>query len=138
MQIRLNPYINFKDNTKPAMEFYHTVFGGKLDMNTFGEFHASDDPSEKDKIMHSMLEAGNGIAFMASDTPNSMQYSAGASISMSLSGDSEEELKGYWEKLSEGGTIVMPLEKSPWGDMFGMLIDKFGIKWMVNITLPKS
>ena len=66
----LNPYLNFRDNTRQAMEFYHTVFGGKLVMNTFKEFGVSLDPSEENKIMHSMVEAENGIVFMAADTPN--------------------------------------------------------------------
>jgi PhnB protein len=134
MQSKLNPYIVFKDNTRQAMEFYQTVFGGKLAMNTFKEFHASQDPSEDDKIMHSMLEAENGITFMAADTPNSMEYNPGTNISMSLSGDNEAELRGYFEKLIAGGTVTEPLEKAPWGDTFGMCTDKFGINWMVNIT----
>ncbi|HEX6461750.1 MAG TPA: VOC family protein [Candidatus Saccharimonadales bacterium] len=134
MQTRLNPYLSFKDNARQAMEFYQTVFGGKLDINTFKEFHASQDPSEDNKIMHAMLEADNGVTFMASDTPNSIEYHAGSNISMSLSGDNEEELKGYWEKLIDGGKIVMPLENAPWGDVFGMVTDKFGVQWMVDIT----
>jgi PhnB protein len=134
MQSQLNPYINFRDNTRQAMEFYRSVFGGELTMNTFAEFHASDDPAEADKIMHSMLVAENGITFMAADTPNRMEYSAGASINMSLSGDNEAELRPYFEKLSAGGMVSMPLEKAPWGDTFGMCTDKFGINWMVNIT----
>lgn len=137
MQSRLNPYLNFKDNARSAMEFYKTVFGGKLIMNTFKEFHASQDASEDEKIMHSMLEAENGITFMAADTPNSMEYKPGENIHMSLSGDNEEELRGYWNKLSENGTVTMPLEKAPWGDIFGMLKDKFGISWMVNISASK-
>lgn len=138
MQSKLNPYIGFKNNAREAMEFYKTVFGGKLTLNTFKEFHASQDPAEDNKIMHSALEADNGIMFMASDTPNSMDYSPGKTISMSLSGDNEEELRGYWEKLSAGGTLRMPLEKAPWGDTFGMLTDKFGIDWMINITGKKA
>lgn len=130
----LNPYLSFRDNAREAMEFYHTVFGGKLDMQTFKEFHASQDPAEDDKIMHAMLTADNGIVFMASDTPNNMEYHPGSNISMSLSGDNAEELTGYYEKLSAGGTIGMPLEKAPWGDTFGMLTDKFGIPWLVNIS----
>jgi PhnB protein len=137
MTTRLNPYIGFKDNAREAMEFYKTVFGGNLVMNTFAEFHASEDPAEADKIMHAMLEAENGITFMASDTPNGMEYHPGSNISMSLSGDNEEELRGYWNKLSEGGSVSMPLEKAPWGDTFGMLVDKFGIGWMVNIAGEK-
>ncbi len=127
MQTKLNPYLSFKDNTREAMEFYKTVFGGNLVMNTFKEFHASQDPSEDNKIMHSVLEADNGITFMASDTPDRMEYKVGTNYSMSLSGDNEAELKGYFEKLAVGGNITMPLEKAPWGDTFGMLTDKFGV-----------
>ena len=134
MQIRLNPYIAFKDNAREAMEFYKTVFGGNLEQHTFKEYQASQDPAEDDKIMHSMLEAENGITFMAADTPNGMEHSASSNISMSLSGDNEAELRGYWDKLSEGGAVIMPLEKAPWGDTFGMCQDKFGISWMVNIS----
>ena len=135
---RLNAYLHFKDNTREAMEFYKTVFGGNLVMNTFKEFHASDDPAEGDKIMHAMLEAENGITIMAADTPNRMEYNPGATITMSLSGDNEEELRGYWNKLAEGVTPAMPLAQSPWGDTFGMLTDKFGIEWMVNISGKKA
>ena len=134
MQSTLNPYLSFLDNARQAMEFYKTVFGGKLQISTFKEYQASQDPGEDDKIMHAMLEAENGIIFMAADTPNGMEYNPGSNISMSLSGDNESELRGYYEKLSSGGMVVMPLEKAPWGDTFGMLRDKFGINWMVNIS----
>jgi PhnB protein len=138
MQSKLNPYISFKDNAREAMEFYQTVFGGKLVMNTFKEYHASEDPAEDDKIMHAQLEAENGIIFMASDTPNKMEYKAGNNISMSLSGSSDEELSGYFTKLAEGGTITMPLENAPWGDKFGMVNDKFGISWMIDVMPAKA
>lgn len=138
MQSSLNPYLSFRDNARQAMEFYQSVFGGKLEQHTFKEYQASQDPSEDDKIMHSMLQADNGIAFMAADTPNGMDYVVGTNISMSLSGDNEEELRGYWDKLAEGGTVTMPLEKAPWGDTFGMVQDAFGVDWMVNITGPKA
>ena len=88
--------------------------------------------------MHSMLEAENGIIFMASDTPGRMEYILGNNVSMSLTGDNEEEIRGYFEKLSAGGTITMPLEKAMWGDSFGMLKDKFGIQWLVDITQAKE
>ena len=91
MQSKLNPYLSFKDNTREAMEFYRTVFGGKLDLSTFKELHASQDPSEDNMIMHSVLEADNGITIMASDTPSRMEYRAGTNMSMSLSGDNEAE-----------------------------------------------
>jgi PhnB protein len=137
MTSKLNPYISFKDNARQAMEFYKTVFGGELKISTFKEFHASEDPAEENKVMHAVLIAPNGIEFMSSDTPNSMEYKPGKNISMSLSGENEVDLRGYWDKLMEGAVIGMPLEKAPWGDTFGMLTDKFGIAWMVNISGKK-
>ena len=134
MKSQLNPYLSFRDNARQAMEFYRSVFGGKLTVSTFEEFHASQDPSEANKVMHAVLEAENGITFMAADTPNSMEFRPGTNISMSLSGGDEAELRGYFEKLSAGGAISMPLEKAVWGDTFGMCTDKFGINWMVNIS----
>lgn len=134
----LNPYLSFRDNAREAMEFYHSVFGGELNTSTFAEFHASDDPAEQDKVMHSMLHTSNGLVLMASDTPNRMEFTPGNNFSVSLSGEDESELRGYWDKLSEGGTVTMPLEKAPWGDTFGMCVDKFGIPWLVNINSDRS
>ncbi len=134
MKSALNPYLSFKDNAREAMEFYQTVFGGKLTVSTFKDFHAAQDPADNDKIMHAMLEADNGITFMGSDTPSGMTFTPGARISMALSGDNLDELKGYFEKLAAGGTVVMPLNQAPWGAYFGMLTDKFGVDWMVNIA----
>ena len=137
MQSKLNPYLSFKDETREAMEFYRGVFSGRLELNTFKDYHASQDPSEDDKIMHSVLYA-DGIEFMASDTPDRMEYKPGTNFSMSLSGDDEAELTGYFDKLAAGGTVSMPLNKAAWGDTFGMVNDKFGITWLVNITPAKS
>ncbi len=138
MPTNLNPYLSFKDNARQAMEFYQAVFGGKLAMQTFKEFHASQDPSEDNKIMHAELKADNGITFMAADTPNGMEYRPYSNISMSLTGDNESELRNYFQKLSAGGNVRMPLEKAPWGDTFGMCTDKFGVSWMVNIAAKQA
>lgn len=137
MTVRLNPYLSFRDNAREAMQFYHSVFGGELTSSTFADFQASEDPAEQDKIMHSMLQAPNDLTLMGSDTPNAMEYTPGGHA-VSLSGQSEDEdvLRGYWGKLSEGATISAPLETAPWGDVFGMCTDKFGVTWMVNIAGP--
>ncbi len=134
MTVRLNPYLSFRDNARQAMEHYHSVFGGELALSTFAEFHASEDPAEQDLIMHGMLEGDNGIVLMGADTPSHMEYTPAAGMSVSLSGDDEGTLRGYWDKLSDGGSVVMPLEKAPWGDTFGMCVDRFGITWLVNIA----
>jgi PhnB protein len=138
MGIVLNPYLSFKDNAREAMEFYETVFGGTLKMQTFKEYHASDDPAEDDKIMHAVLEGENGIKFMASDTPNRMEFTPGTNFNMSLSGDDEAALRRYYEKLAADGTVTMPLGKAPWGNVFGMCVDRFGVSWLVNITAPTA
>jgi PhnB protein len=133
MASTLNPYISFESNARQAMEFYRDVFGGDLRLNTFGEFGQADSP-DANKIMHAQLETPNGFTLMASDTPAGMQRNPGDSITISLSGDDADALRGYWEKLSDGGNVTMPLEKQMWGDEFGMCVDKFGVPWMVNIT----
>jgi PhnB protein len=140
MTIRLNPYLGFKNNAREAIEFYHSVFGGELTVNTFAELHASQDPSEDSLVMHSMLVVPNGLTLMASDTPQRMTYNPGDNISVSLSGEAEDQavLEGYWNKLIDGGNVTMPLSKAAWGDSFGMVVDKFGITWLLNIAAPIS
>ena len=136
MASKLNPYLNFKDSAREALQFYQSVFGGTLTLSTFGEFGMPHDPEEKDNIMHGQLETDSGYTLMASDTPRAMGYAAPAGFSVSLSADNadEAELRGYWDKLSEGGQVQMPLDKAPWGDVFGMCVDRFGISWLVNIA----
>ena len=134
MLSKLTPYINFRNNTREIMAFYQSVLGGKLTMNTYKEFGVSQDPAEDNNIMHSLLETENGMTLMAADIPNSMDLKVGTNISITLSGDNSEELTRYYNMLSAGGTIVEPLAKAPWGDSFGMFVDKYGINWMVNIA----
>jgi PhnB protein len=129
----LNPYLSFRDNAREAMAFYQSVFGGELTMSSFGDYNASEDAAERDKIMHAMLKTDAGMVLMGADTPNSMEYSPGSSISVSLSGSEESELRGYFDKLADGGTVTVPMEKAPWGDVFGMCTDKFGTDWLVNV-----
>jgi PhnB protein len=134
MPTTLNPYLSFRDNAREAMNFYQSVFGGDLTLSTFGEFQASEDPAEAEKIMHGMLTTTQGLVLMGADTPNSMEFSAGSSISISLSGEDETELRGYYDKLSGDGTVTVPMEQAPWGDIFGMCTDRFGVAWLVNVN----
>jgi PhnB protein len=134
MTVRLNPYLSFRNDAREAMTFYQSVLGGELTISTYAEFHASEDPAEQDKVMHAQLEAADGLVLMGADTPNAMEYRPQAGVSVSLSGDDEAKLRGYWDRLSEGSTVVMPFEKAPWGDTFGMCVDRFGTNWMINAT----
>jgi PhnB protein len=133
MTSRLNPYISFADNAREAMEFYQQVFGGELSLNTFGGMGMPEDAPGADRIMHGMLENGSGFTLMGADSPPGMEHQRGNDMAVSLSGDDADELRGYWEKLSDGGVVQVPLERQMWGDEFGMCDDRFGVTWMVNI-----
>ena len=126
----LNPYLSFDGTAREAMQFYQAVLGGDLDVMTFGQYGGS--PAEG--VMHSHLRTPAGFNLMGADSPEGESTTVGTNVTLSLSGDAADVLGGYFEKLSEGGTITMPLEKQMWGDSFGMLIDKFGVRWMVNIA----
>lgn len=138
MEIQLAPHLNFRNTTREAMEFYQSVFGGKLEITTYKQFGASSDPSEDDKVMHAVLQTDGGMTIMAADVPDRMEYEPGNDFSLSLSGDDERRLREYYGKLKEGGAETMPLAKAPWGATFGMLRDRFGISWLVNIAQAAS
>jgi PhnB protein len=129
----LNPYLTFNGNAAEAMKFYHSVLGGELKMQTFGEANMAQDPAMKDKIVHATLKSG-AITLMASDGMPDRKMVFGDSVNMSMSGDNHAWLSEVFNKLSHGGKVDMPLAKQFWGDTFGMLTDRFGIHWMVNIT----
>lgn len=133
MASALNPYISFVDNAREAMEFYQQAFGGTLTISTFGEYGQADTPIA-DNVMHATLVTASGFVLMASDAPPGMPHDSGSAISISLSGDDEAELRGYWDALTVGGVVTLPLEPQMWGDTFGMCTDRFGINWMVNIA----
>ena len=136
MASQLNPYLNFNGTTRQAMEFYQRVFGGTLNLNTFSEFGAKDSP-DADRIMHGALETDAGYTIMAADVTSDMEYHPMAGFGVSVSGD-DEALRGYFQKLSDGGTVTMPLQKQAWGDEFGMCTDRFGVSWLVNVSQPEA
>ncbi|GAA2097317.1 VOC family protein [Actinomadura alba] len=136
MSSQLNPYLTFNGNARQAIEFYASVFGGKPAFHTFAELGAPDSP-DADRIMHGILETDGGYTIMAADVTRDMKYEPMTGCSVSLSGD-DDHLRGYWDKLSAGGSITVPMEKQVWGDEFGMCVDKFGVSWMVNISRPQT
>lgn len=136
MASTLNPYISFAGDARDAMERYREVFGGDLTLSTFGDFGQAGTPIEH-LIMHGMLHTPSGFTLMGADTPPGMDHQPGGAITISLSGDDEAELRGYWDGLSDGGTVTLPLERQMWGDLFGQCTDRFGVNWMVNIGATK-
>lgn len=136
MASRLNPYVNVPDGqARAALEFYQSVLGGELSLMTFGQMGM--EGALADQVMHGQLETPAGFTLMGADAPPEMvQVRYGDNVSVSISGDAGdgEALRGWFEGLSAGGEVRQPLVQAPWGDEFGMLVDRFGINWMFNIA----
>ena len=133
MKAVLNPYLLFNGNCAEAMKFYQSVLGGKLTMQKYGEAGHPVPDEDKDRIIHARLD-NDLLTFMASDDNKKQPTTFGSNVHLSISGDNMETLTGYFNKLAEGGKVDYPLKKEFWGDTFGMLTDKFGVHWMINIT----
>ena len=134
MANKLNPYLTFGGNARAAMEFYKTVFGGELTFQTFKDMHAAQTPAQKILLCTGQLITADGMTLMGSDDPEGESYVA----SVAVSGEDEAGLRAYWNTLVDGATILAPFETAPWGDIFGMLTDKFGIRWMINVVKSKA
>ncbi len=136
MTVTMRPYLNFPGNAREAMTFYHSLFGGDLKISTFGEYSVPNMPA--DGVMHAELKSGSLVLFAADDGSGNTEVRTGGSIALILEGDEPEKLTEWFHALSEGGTVGMPLEKQMWGDVYGDLVDRFGIGWMVDYAAPKE
>lgn len=133
MKQPIQPYLHFDNNCKEAMQFYQTVFGGDLEIMPINESPAKEDfPEEiRDQILHASLKNGE-FAIMASDMCGQGELSQGNSVQLSLNCSSEKEIQTLYQKLSESGTLVQELGEVFWGGLFAMVIDKFGVRWMLS------
>jgi len=134
MKTTLNPYLNFMGQSKDAMEFYHSVLGGDLTVQTYKDAGFPHDPKDDDLVIHANLMTEDGINIMASDGNDEHQVHMGDNVHLSLVGTDEAQLTQYFNGLAEGGTVEMALAKQFWGDTYGQLTDRFGVHWTVNIT----
>jgi len=134
MTTALITYLNFRSQSREAMEFYRSVLGGQLDIATFDDFDMPIPEGDGQLTMHARLRTDDGFVLMASDVPREMPYTPAAGFSIALTGDDEQKLERWFHALAEGGTIEVPLETPPWGGRYGTLVDRFGIAWMVVIA----
>ncbi|MBW4043031.1 MAG: VOC family protein [Acidobacteria bacterium] len=135
MSANVSTYLNFRGTARDALTFYRSVFGGELSLSTFKDFGMPVGEGEEDLVMHGQLDVDGRPLVMGSDVPSHMGYTRGENtFSVSLSGDDEAVLTDWFTALSDGATVSQPLEKAPWGDSFGMLQDRFGVSWLVNIS----
>ena len=134
MKTVLIPYLIFNGrDTANAMNFYKSIFGGELTIQTFADAGMTQNESEKDYVIHSELKSDD-INFMASSGHEGEEVKFGDNITMSLMGEDEEKLTEWFNKLTEGGKVDLKLEKQFWGDTYGQVTDKFGVHWSVNIS----
>lgn len=134
----VNPYLNFEGNTEEVFKFYKSVFGGEFDtVMRFGEMPDSvplPPGTDKNRIMHISLPIGNGTVLMGSDTIEGFgALTYGTNFHIAYSPDNEEQARKVFDGLAAGGKVIMPLETSFWGKLFGMLVDKHGVQWMINL-----
>ncbi|MCC5928721.1 MAG: VOC family protein [Cyclobacteriaceae bacterium] len=134
MKQAIQPYLHFEENCKEAMQFYQSVFGGQLEIMSIAESPAkSQFPNEvHHQILHSTLHHGD-FRMMASDMCGQGERTTGNAVQLSLDCESEEEINLLYQKLSEGGIIVSPLKEEFWGALFGMVIDRYGHRWMLSL-----
>jgi PhnB protein len=131
--MQLNPYLNFDGQCEAAFKFYEQVLGGKITfMMTWGEMPGADQfPAESHKlIMHATLSVGTGVLMGADAPPGRYQQPKGINVSIHLKDIAEGER--IFNALADNGTVQMPFEQTFWSPGFGMLIDQFGIPWMIN------
>jgi PhnB protein len=149
MTIQTTTHLNFRGDARQALEFYQSVFGGHAVINTYADFGMPAELPGSDKVVFGLVAAENGFRVMGYDIPGQVEGSiAGGgstrrennttvtdqALFVSIGSDTLDELRGYWEALSEGAVIVEPLAASAWSAGFGMLTDRFGVTWSVSAT----
>ncbi len=136
MAVNAVTHLNFRGDARAALGFYQSVFGGDLIIITNQDMGNVQNPAEADQVMWGQVDADNGFRVMAYDVPSARPWSPGEDpFFLSLRGDSTEEIAAFWEKLSEGATVVVPLAPAQWAPLYGMLKDRFGITWVVDIAV---
>ncbi len=135
MTVSVTNHLNFRGNARAALEFYQSVFGGDITLVTYKDAHNVQDPSEASQVMYGQVAAKNGFRVMAYDVPSRMPWDHGKNaFFVSVRGDSADEITAIWEKLSAGATVAQPLAPSGWSPLYGMLEDRFGITWVLDVA----
>lgn len=132
MPDQLVPYLIFDGDCGEAMNFYQSLLGGSLDVQTYAEVPGHEPDDSDDRVIHAFLR-NDAIMLMASDSPAGQGVTHGDTAHLSLVSQDAERMRETFARLADGGSIQMPLEKMFWGDEFGMCTDRFGVRWMVNI-----
>ncbi|SEG88032.1 PhnB protein [Thermomonospora echinospora] len=139
MSINAVTHLNFRGDARAALTFYQSVFGGDVVMVTYKDAGNVQDPSEADQVMWGQVTAASGFRVMAYDVPSRTPWSQGENaFFVSLRGEAAEEVTSYWERLSDGATVLQPLGPAQWAPLYGMLKDRFGVTWVVDVVSEYS
>lgn len=134
MTIKTTTHLNFRGNARAALDFYASVFGGDPMVFTYAQAGNVQNPAEADQVTFGQVISPDGFHIMAYDVPSGMAWNAGEiPVFVSVRGDDAAEITRYWEKLSDGATIVQPLAPAGWAPLYGMLKDRFGVTWVLDV-----
>lgn len=137
MTISTTTHLNFRGDARAALELYRSVFGGDLAVVTYAQAGAVSDPAEADQVMWGQVASAAGFRVMAYDVPSRTPYDAGANaVFVSVRGTDADELRGYWEALADGATVRVPLAQAAWSPLYGMLTDRHGVTWVLDLEVP--
>ncbi|MFI9756717.1 VOC family protein [Streptomyces sp. NPDC051963] len=135
MPVNAVTHLNFRGDARAALTFYQSVFAGQIVMVTYKDAGNVQDPSEADQVMWGQVAADSGFRVMAYDVPSHLPWDQGENaFFVSLRGETVEEITTHWERLSAGAVIVRPLEPAQWAPLYGMLKDRFGVTWVVDVV----
>ncbi|MEZ0091377.1 VOC family protein [Streptacidiphilus sp. EB129] len=139
MSVHAVTHLNFRGDAGAALTFYHSVFGGDLTAVSYQDAGNVQDPAEADQVMWGQVAADSGFRVMAYDVPSHLPWNRGENaFFVSLRGEGAEEVTAYWEKLSDGATVQQPLAPAMWAPLYGMLTDRFGVTWVVDVVSEYS
>jgi PhnB protein len=137
MSVTTTTHLNFRGAAREALDFYRSVFGGRTAVVTYKDAGAVRDESQADQVMWGEVTGDNGFHVMAYDVPSHLPWSQGENpFFVSVRGDDADEIAALWHKLAEGSTVLQPLEPAQWSPLYGMLTDRFGVTWVVDVAVP--
>lgn len=139
MAVATTAHINFRGQAREALEFYKTVFGGETTIATYAMIHQVEDPAQADSVAWGQLEAPNGFRVMAYDVQTAKPFDHGQNaFYIALRGTDTDEIQGQWDKLADGANILTPLAPAVFAPLYGMLTDRFGVTWIIDVSTPQA
>lgn len=136
MSVSTVTHINLRGDARAALEHYASVFGGDVTVVTYRDAHAPGDPAEADQVMWGQVVSADGFHVMAYDVPSSLPWEPGQNAYfVSVRSESAEEIAERWERLSADATVIVPLAPAGWAPLYGMLRDRFGVVWVLDVAV---